>query len=383
MHNLLFICKTCEYNFKSVCANEGLYKDEERISSEDIKCDNWRPSFEYISKIVENAPWYIKEPYKGLRINYNRFLELLRLDAAGVGIEINIYDAIEKVYDLNHWELAGVLDVSSSIISYAKAKGTIAKRKEQFAMRLNIPIEFFKRFMSTQLDVLEKCKEEFWEFYGNETIEKLKQSGINALNAKIERDIVDSKIEMEKYRAKNQYKYQYMGCGKMYHDLSEDYKSRDYVIAITLKEGEYSGNLFYEYNYNYYGLSVMIMKDILSFIENLNCIEIDDLNKEGLLNNNIGLRADINSKELQFELINKTGDILKKVIPENDLQKYIVGYEMIRCDGHGKKKERKKCSSCENFKQLDGCTRGQCLARGDIIQRSRIICAFDYVSKEK
>lgn len=165
----------------------------------------------------------------------------------------------------------------------------------------------------------------------------------------------------------------------MFHDLTDDYKSRDYVIAITLKEGDYFGNIFYEYNYNGYGLSVLIMEDILGFIENLNCQEINDLNEEGLLNNNIGLRADINGRDLHFELKNEKTDILSKTILEDDLQKYIVGYQIIRCDGHGKKKERRRCDSCKNFEPIEGSAKGLCTKRGDVVQRSRIICAFDYI----
>ncbi len=199
------------------------------------------------------------------------------------------------------------------------------------------------------------------------------------MHLKFVEDAAHDKILNEQYREEYQYKYQHEEKNKMYHDLSDDYKSRDYVIAITLKEGEYYGNLFYEYNYGGYGLSVSIMRDILDFVENLDCEEIDALNEEGLLNNNIGLKSDMNGKEIHFELKNERGDVLKKTISEDELQKYIVGYEMIRCDGHGMKKERRRCSSCQNFKPIEGCAKGNCIARGDIVQRSRIICAFDYI----
>ena len=66
---------------------------------------------------------------------------------------------------------------------------------------------------------------------------------------------------------------------------------------------------------------------------------------------------------------------------QDELKKYIVGYEMIRCDGRGMKKERRKCGSCENFTPIEGCAKGNCSVRGDIIQRSRIICSHDYVLK--
>lgn len=165
----------------------------------------------------------------------------------------------------------------------------------------------------------------------------------------------------------------------MFHDLTDNYKSRDYVIAITLKEGDYSGDIFYKYGYNGYGLTTTIMEDILLFIKELNCQNINDLNEEGLLDSNIGLRADINGKDIHFELKNEEKEILVKTIAEDDLQKYIVGYQMIRCDGHGKKKERRKCYSCQNFESMETGAKGLCVVRGDIIQRSRIICAFDYI----
>ncbi len=198
----------------------------------------------------------------------------------------------------------------------------------------------------------------------------------------MEQDIANSKVLNEEYRKNNQYKYQYEGKNKMYHDLSDDYKARDYVIAITLKDGDYYGKIFYEYSYGGYGLSVSIMQDILGFIENLSCEEIDGWNEEGLLNNNIGLKSDINCQEIHFELKNESGDVLRKKIPETELQKYIIGYEMIRCDGHGMKKERRRCSSCKNFHSIEGCAKGNCSVRGDVVQRSRVICAFDYVPIE-
>jgi len=216
---------------------------------------------------------------------------------------------------------------------------------------------------------------------GDELIEKFKQNGYAAMEAKIEKQNAVDKIKNEKYREENQNRYQYKEKTKMYHDLSDDYKSRDYVIAITLKEGDYYGNIFYEYSSGGYGLSVDIMEDILQFIENLDCEEINELNEEGLLNNNIALQADINGKDIHFELRNDAGEKLEKTIPEDELQKYIVGYEMIRCDGRGMKKERRKCGSCENFTPIEGCAKGNCSVRGDIIQRSRIICSHDYVLK--
>lgn len=368
------ICKTCGFDSNGVC---GMYT----TCKEGEECDDWEASLEYYTEITKKAPWYIKKPYDQCKISYEKFLDLLQQDEQGVGVEINIYDAIEKVYELNSVELAGVLDVSMGVLGYASTQRTISKRKRQFSSRLHIPESFFDEFLSTQLDALKKCREEFRDCYGDELIEKFKQNGYAAMEAKIEKQNAVDKIRNEKYREENQNRYQYKEKTKMYHDLSDDYKSRDYVIAITLKEGDYYGNIFYEYSSGGYGLSVDIMEDILQFIENLDCEEINELNEEGLLNNNIALQADINGKDIHFELRNDAGEKLEKTIPEDELQKYIVGYEMIRCDGRGMKKERRKCGSCENFTPIEGCAKGNCSVRGDIIQRSRIICSHDYVLK--
>ena len=154
-------------------------------------------------------------------------MDLLRKDDQGIGIEINIYDAIEKVYEVTPWELAGVLGVSIGALGYARTRKTIDKRKKQFSGRLHIPESFFDRFLSTQLEALKQCREEFYEFYGSEAIKKFKQNGIDAMHLKFVEHDAHDKILNEQYREEHQYKYQHEEKNKMYHDLSDDYKSRD------------------------------------------------------------------------------------------------------------------------------------------------------------
>ena len=117
-------------------------------------------------------------------------MNLLQQDEQGIGVEINIYDAIEKVYELNAVELAGVLDVSMGVLGYASTQRTIPKRKRQFSSRLHIPESFFEKFLSTQLDTLRKCREEFRTFYGDELIETFKQNGYAAIETKIEKQVL-------------------------------------------------------------------------------------------------------------------------------------------------------------------------------------------------
>lgn len=374
-------CRTCEFGNNGECIDES--KDSQHIKKNKNKCDEWGASLQYFSEMTENVPWYIKEPYRKYKISYAEFLDYIRKDGEGIGIKVNIYDAIERVYELRTWELAAVLDVSMGVLGYARTQKTTPKRKRQFSCRLHIPEDFFEIFLSTQLGELERCKAEFEEFYSSETIEKFKENGIDAMDKRDEQRIKIEKIENERFREENSYKYQYQENNKMIHDMSDDYKTRDYVIAITLKEGEYYGNIFYEYSSSEYGLSTNVMEGVLEFISSLDCNEIDEWNEEGLLNSNINLRSGDSGKEIYFELKNGSGVVLNKTINEKDLQKYIVGYEMIRCDGHGMKKERRRCNSCQNFHQIGESAKGKCTARGDIVQRSRVICRFDFIARKE
>lgn len=145
-------CKTCEFGSNESCCAENSKKSHQ----DDTECGDWGASLEYFSEIIDNAPWYIKEPYRRCHIGYDKFLELLRKDDQGIGIEINIYDAIEKVYEVTPWELAGVLGVSIGVLGYARTRETVDKRKKQFSSRLHIPESFFDWFLSTQLEALKQ-----------------------------------------------------------------------------------------------------------------------------------------------------------------------------------------------------------------------------------
>jgi len=122
----------------------------------------------------------------------------------------------------------------------------------------------------------------------------------------------------------------------LYHDMTDNFRTRDYTIAITLQEGEYMGEIFYQYGSNGYGLSISIMKDIINFIENLDHETINELNEEGLLKTNCALRADIDGKHIHFTLRNSNGELLNKTILPKELENYITGYSMVRCDGMDK-----------------------------------------------
>lgn len=106
-------------------------------------------------------PWYIKKPFQRNKINFDEAIQKLQEDETEKGVQINIYDAIEKIYGISRLELSEILGVKDTAINYAIHRGTIKRRREKFATILCIPEEFFDVIYSKQLDELKKCKERF------------------------------------------------------------------------------------------------------------------------------------------------------------------------------------------------------------------------------
>ncbi len=152
-------CNTCEFNFDGICAGHGeVYDYGEKIVDDTKCCDDWGANLKYFSEVTENAPWYIRNDYK---ISFGELLKRIDDDENGIALEVNLYDAIEKIYDLSLVELAEVLGVSLGVINYAKYQGTVAKRASEFSARLCIPIRFFNHFTTHDFEELKRCKEEF------------------------------------------------------------------------------------------------------------------------------------------------------------------------------------------------------------------------------
>ena len=91
--------------------------------------------------------------------------------------------------------------MSMGVLGYASTQRT-PKEKRQFSSRLHIPESFFDEFLSTQLDALKKCREEFRDCYGDELIGKFKQNGYAAMEAKIEKQNAVDKIKMKSIERK-------------------------------------------------------------------------------------------------------------------------------------------------------------------------------------
>lgn len=125
-------------------------------------CVEWRAEFEYFQEICSKAPWYIVDNFnKGRDNSWGAVIEKLDKENQGEAVEINLYDAIEKVYGLNILNLAEILGVSVGVVARAQSRYTPEKRIDHFAATLKIPVDFFYRFTNKDLSTLESCFEEF------------------------------------------------------------------------------------------------------------------------------------------------------------------------------------------------------------------------------
>ena len=151
-------CEHCQHNFGGFCTAKGFGQP---VDSDDATCELWEISDEFLADAVDAAPWYLKRPYKAGKLEQQDFLSRLEQDAAGLPVEIGIYDAIEEVYGLTQQRLADILGVSSDVVGYARSKGTVARRIPHFAKCLHIPEELFRSFTTADLPTLEQCRKDY------------------------------------------------------------------------------------------------------------------------------------------------------------------------------------------------------------------------------
>ncbi|MEA4895651.1 MAG: hypothetical protein VB064_10370 [Oscillospiraceae bacterium] len=373
-------CGTCEFNYHGICAGgDDTHKNGEQITNLFSTCKGWGISYGYFREVEKHKPWYIKGTYSHGNAYMKSDLVLLEMDYNDEPIEVNIFDLIERVYSLQPNELAEVLGVTPSVIYRAKARGTPKMRKAAFSQVLKIPEFYFDRVTTCDFPIIEKCKDEFMQEWEN-VLPKIKVLAERKYQEKTRKELEDERPARTEENARLIEKYR---STKSYvHDLTDDYKMRWYTIAIRLQEERYKGTIYYRICCGDYGLTVSLMEDILDFIASLDCDEIDAQNYEGLLLNDISLFADPNNNDIHFVLRDDFNHELKKYIPASQIQKFIVGFEIINSDGSGKMKERRNCLSCSHFSLIDGTAKGYCEIRHENVQRSRIICAFNYEERK-
>ena len=151
-------CANCQYNFGGFCTAKGF---GQAVESDDSSCELWEISEEFLADVLDTAPWYLKKPYKNAKLSLTDFLAKVDQDAKGLAVDIELYDAIEEIYGMTQQELAAVLGVSSDVVGYAKAHGTVARRIPHFSACLCIPQEYFKSFSTAQLPQLQECFREY------------------------------------------------------------------------------------------------------------------------------------------------------------------------------------------------------------------------------
>lgn len=165
-------CATCEFNFRGICAGD---KCNEKIYDVNSSCEGWSSNLYYFDYLIENAPWYLKQKYKNHKISFDELVDLLEKDENDVPINLNIFDVIENIYDLKYpYEIAKVLGVSDSVVSYAYYRGTPTKRLHDFSNILCIPTRYFHNITTCDFNVIETCKEEFYKHHKHPSKRKRK-----------------------------------------------------------------------------------------------------------------------------------------------------------------------------------------------------------------
>jgi len=178
----------------------------------------------------------------------------------------------------------------------------------------------------------------------------------------------------------------------LYHDMTNDYREREFKITITLQEGPYRGELYYEYYTGGamgHGLHLTTINHIYHYLDNLKYIEDDDWGNSDRdrtggfeLHNNCGFVIDKDNMHVHFVLRDDEGNILEKTISKFHLDLYIVGVAITSCIGRGGKRDSRKCAICKNFKRVEGTASGMCLEKKRKISQGTTICKYGFIESK-
>ena len=369
-------CKTCGFNMGGMCGGgDNTHPYGHTISDINAGCSGWHESFEYFMEIENNTPWYIKRPYRLGNAYGKHSVSLLEMDFNNEPIDVDLYELIFRLYSVDRFELAEILGVSVGVINHAQMRGTPSKRKAPFSSALHIPIQYFNRVTTLDFPIIEKCRDEFMQEWGDR-ISHIRE----IVRKKHEDRNQQASLEAQPYfqKRKAEFLAQYQNAILTHNDMSDDYAKRHYIVAIRLQENEFFGSIYYEIETSGYGLP-RIIESINYFIDELT----DEENwaayyEETFIIDDIDLTISSTGDMLNFTLHDIDQNILKKSIHPSELSKYIVGINIINSIGTGRKKEHRKCSSCKHFTPNQTNAKGYCAIKNGVVARSRIICRFGF-----
>lgn len=174
------------------------------------------------------------------------------------------------------------------------------------------------------------------------------------------------------------------------HDMTNDYRDRDYRMTVKLQEGYFTGEIYYDYTWSGamgHGLPFNIIERVYEELTNLEYCEDDDWeygyprDKTGGFeyHNNCGFVIDRDNYHVHFILHDQEGTPLEKTILKHELQLYIVGFSLTSCVGHGVKRDSRKCVLCKNFEPIEGTKSGMCAYKKKKVSQGTTICKFGFI----
>ena len=157
----------------------------------------------------------------------------------------------------------------------------------------------------------------------------------------------------------------------LYHDMTNDYRERTFRITVTLQEGYYKGEIYYEYYTGGamgHGLHFSTIDNIYQYLTSLQYVKDDDWGNPNRdrtggfeLHNNCGFIIDSDNMNVHFTLRDENGNKLDKTISKFHIEQYIVSIAMTSCVGRGVKRDSRKCAICKNFQRVGSTASGMCL----------------------
>ena len=178
----------------------------------------------------------------------------------------------------------------------------------------------------------------------------------------------------------------------LYHGMTNDYRDRDFRIAVTLQDGYYKGEIYYEYYTGVasgHGLHLNTVDNIYHYLTNLEYTEDDDWGNPNRdrtggfeLHNNCGFIIDKDNMNVHFILRDEAGNKLEKTVSKFQIEQYIVGISMTSCIGHGVKRDSRKCAICKNFQRIGDTASGMCLDKKRKVSQGTTICKYGFVENK-